>query len=104
MLDTIATALGLPIGGVLLLVGLIAAQLALQIVALVDLARRRHGVRYGRKWVWAIVIVAGNLVGAVLYLALGRSPAPVAEPATGGSSGSGGARAIRELYGDQPDD
>jgi len=46
-------------------------QLAVQIYSLVDLARRSR-VPGGRKWVWALVIVAGNLLGALIYLVIGR--------------------------------
>ena len=46
-------------------------QIALQIYALVDLSRR-DSVMWGRKWVWAVIIIAGNLLGAIIYLGMGR--------------------------------
>jgi len=58
---------------------LIAAQLALVIVSLIDLARR-PAVLGGRKWIWLLVILLGNMLGPILYLALGRKAAPAAEP------------------------
>lgn len=58
---------------------LIAAQLALVIVSLIDLARR-PAVLGGRKWVWLLVILFGNMLGPILYLALGRKAAPAAGP------------------------
>jgi hypothetical protein len=84
------------------LVGLIAlgtAQLTLQVIALVDLARRTV-VPGGRKWRWALLIILGALVGALLYLALGRSATPSAgaEELRGGSDAAR-RRAIDTLYG-----
>ena len=61
---------------VLILIGaLIAVQIGLAIYALIDLWRRNR-VAGGRKWVWAIVILIGNLAGPVLYLAVGRDVPP----------------------------
>jgi xanthosine utilization system XapX-like protein len=65
----------LPAPLVVAILALAFIQVGLQIFGLVDLVRRPW-VPGGRKWVWALVIVAGNLVGAVVYLALGRRPAP----------------------------
>jgi hypothetical protein len=55
------------------LLGLAAIQLALQIWAIVDLVRR-HSVRFNAKWMWALIIVCGGLLGLILYLAWGRLP------------------------------
>ena len=68
-----------------LVLGLIVVQLALQLYALADLARRDR-VRGDRKWAWALAIAFGNLVGAIVYLAVGRAPAEVDIPA--GASGA----------------
>lgn len=57
---------------VAILVPLIAVQLALMIVALRDLVRPERRVRGGPKWVWAIVIVFGELLGPAIYLLAGR--------------------------------
>jgi hypothetical protein len=90
---------GLPTAAVIAICAVLLVQLVLQIAGLVDLARRRH-VTGGRKWVWVLVIVLGNLLGAIVYFAVGRSaaaPGPAAERA-----GDRGARdrAIDRLYGD----
>ncbi len=45
-------------------------QLILMIVALVDLSRREK--TRGPKWVWALVIIFGELLGPILYFILGR--------------------------------
>lgn len=54
-----------------LLLPLIILQLALMIVALVDLIRRQE-VLGGNKLLWGILIVAVNIFGPILYLVLGR--------------------------------
>ena len=84
-----------------LLVVLIVVQLSLQVFALVDLVRRDN-VRGGKKWVWALVIAFGNLIGAIVYLAVGRHPdVDVAAGGSGASTaGSESAqRAVDTLYG-----
>ena len=45
-------------------------QLALQIWAIIDLMRR-DWVRFGRKWVWFLVMICGGLLGTILYVAFG---------------------------------
>ncbi len=45
-------------------------QLGLQIAALVDLARR-EATRWP-KWVWAVIIIAGEMLGPILYFLFGR--------------------------------
>ncbi|MBM7706227.1 PLD nuclease N-terminal domain-containing protein [Chryseomicrobium aureum] len=55
--------------------GLVAPILILQfiliVVALIDLVRIE--ATNGPKWVWAIVIVLGNLIGPIIYFAVGRN-------------------------------
>jgi hypothetical protein len=53
-----------------LLLPIIVVQLALIVVALRDLMRRRT-VR-GEKWMWVIIIVFVNMLGPILYFVLGR--------------------------------
>jgi Phospholipase_D-nuclease N-terminal len=45
-------------------------QLALMIVALVDLIRRKR--TKGPKWVWVLAIVFVNFFGPIVYLLFGR--------------------------------
>jgi hypothetical protein len=52
------------------LIPVLLLQLALMAVALVDLVRRER--TNGPKWVWALVIVFGELLGPVVYLLFGR--------------------------------
>jgi hypothetical protein len=51
---------------------LLALQLILIAIALRDLLRPDRRVRGGRKWAWGVVIVLGELLGPLLYLAVGR--------------------------------
>jgi hypothetical protein len=53
-----------------LLIPLIVVQLGLMIFCLVDLSHRAQ-VK-GPKWLWAILIVFGELIGPVAYLIVGR--------------------------------
>ncbi len=51
---------------------LLIIQFALMLVALVDLARRAEVVG-GKKWLWLLLILLANVVGAIIYLAVGRN-------------------------------
>ena len=53
-----------------LILPLIVLQLALMIVALTDLIRREK--TRGPKWMWAIIILLGELLGPILYFIIGR--------------------------------
>jgi sorbitol-specific phosphotransferase system component IIC len=53
------------------IIPLVLIQLILVIVALVDLIRREK-VRYLPKWLWAIIIMLGELIGPIVYLIIGR--------------------------------
>jgi drug/metabolite transporter (DMT)-like permease len=77
-----------------------AVQLATQVYALVDLARRDE-VFGGRKWVWALIIVLGNLLGAIGYLVGGRLVPAVDISGSSASTAGGEAarRAVDALYG-----
>ena len=60
---------------------LAAVQIGLDVVALVDLYRRpANQVVTGNKWIWVAIIVLVNILGAILYLAIGRTQPPAAEP------------------------
>jgi len=55
-----------------LLVPLVVVQLALMALALRDLLNEDRRVRGGNKGIWACVIVFGQLLGPLAYLAFGR--------------------------------
>jgi hypothetical protein len=56
----------------LLLSPIILVSLGLLIFCLVDLLRPARHVKGGNKWLWALVIVVGGLIGQLVYLFVGR--------------------------------
>ena len=52
------------------IIPIVLLQLILMIVALVDLSKREK--TRGPKWLWAIIIIFGELVGPILYFVIGR--------------------------------
>lgn len=54
-----------------LLIPIVLIDFVLKIAALIDLIRREQ-VAGGKKWLWAIIILAINYFGPVIYLVLGR--------------------------------
>ncbi|HAL16816.1 MAG TPA: transcriptional regulator [Anaerolineaceae bacterium] len=52
------------------LIPVIIIQLGLMVFALVDLVRRER--TKGPKWMWALIIVAVNIIGPVVYLLAGK--------------------------------
>ncbi len=82
-MSALADRLGVSTPVLLLIVLLVIVQMVVAMVALVDLWKR-DWVAGGRKWVWVLLILFGNLAGSVLYLAVGRDvPPPVAEQPVG---------------------
>ena len=53
-----------------LIIPLILLQLILMVVALIDLVRREK--TRGPKWLWAIIIILGELLGPIIYLVFAR--------------------------------
>ena len=53
------------------LIPLFIIQVALMVIALIDLAKRER-VRGGNKVIWAVVIVLVNVIGPIIYLFAGR--------------------------------
>jgi hypothetical protein len=54
------------------LIPLIVLQVVLLVVGLYDLTRPERRVKGGSKWVWAIVIVFGQILGSLVYFLFGR--------------------------------
>jgi phospholipase D-like protein len=55
-------------------------EIGLDVFALIDLYRRpKAQVVTGNKWIWVAIVLLVNLLGAILYLAVGRQQAPSAD-------------------------
>ncbi|MFC5502653.1 PLD nuclease N-terminal domain-containing protein [Lysinimonas soli] len=93
-LDLSTIPLGVLIGlGVVLLL-----EITLDVIALVDLYRRPvASVALGNKWIWVAVILLVNLIGAILYFAIGRRPAPAVEQPSAGPSAPERTRSAAEI-------
>ncbi|MBN1137619.1 MAG: PLDc_N domain-containing protein [Anaerolineae bacterium] len=52
------------------LVPVLLLQLGLAVFCLIDLVRRNR--TRGPKWMWAIIIIFGELLGPLIYLLIGR--------------------------------
>lgn len=76
-------------------------QLTLQIAALVSLVRTPASriTIGGHKWVWALIIIFGEIVGAIVYFAAGRTPKPAEETAPSRPADVRSAAAADALYG-----
>jgi hypothetical protein len=81
------------------------AQIVFELWALVDMLRRPESelTLGGRKWLWAIIILFVNWVGAILYLVAGRKPAPVVEVTPSAPTSERADAALDSLYG-KPED
>jgi hypothetical protein len=90
----------LPVAALIALGVVVALQFGLQIYGLIDLSRRDR-VAGGRKWLWLLVIVFGQILGAIVYLVVGRSEPPSAEPGGRGNGGASARQAIDSLYGER---
>ncbi|MCO5177616.1 MAG: PLD nuclease N-terminal domain-containing protein [Thermomicrobiales bacterium] len=101
-MSSISDSLGVSMAVAIVILALAAIQLAIQIYALIDLARRKQ-VTGGKRWVWLLVIIFANLIGAILYLAIGRTTPPVSEPVQDAAAAESAAERARStadlLYG-----
>lgn len=52
------------------LIPLIILQLILMVIGLIDLSKRKY--THGPKWLWALIIVLGEIWGPVVYFIFGR--------------------------------
>ena len=93
-----AEQLQLPPGALVAVIVLAVVELALAVFCIVDLIRR-PAVLGDRKWLWVLLIVLFTLPGSIIYLAIGRVPAPAPEVAEdGGDTLPRAAAAATALY------
>lgn len=76
--ELLATTQPLSLTAWLLVAAIGAIDLGLTVWALVDIVRRPR-VTGGYKWMWVIVVLAIEPIGALVYLALGRAETPFAD-------------------------
>jgi hypothetical protein len=90
----------LVVGGVL-----VVAQLAFEIYALVHMLRRpaEELSLGGRKWLWAIIILFINWIGAIIYFVAGSKPAAAVDVAPSAPVAERAASAADALYGSPKD-
>ena len=94
----------LPVPALIGLGLLIVVQLALDVVALLDLYKRPvEQVALGDKWIWVAIIVLVNTIGAILYLVIGRKAAAVVETAPKTAATTRAEVAADALYGERKD-
>lgn len=76
-------------------------QLGFEIYALVDMLKRPADqlALGGRKWLWAIIILFINWIGAIIYLVAGRKPVPAVDVAPAAPAAERAASAADALYG-----
>jgi hypothetical protein len=53
-----------------LIIPLVLIQLVLMVTALLDLYKREK--TRGPKWMWALIIIFGELIGPIVYFTVGR--------------------------------
>jgi hypothetical protein len=83
------------------------AQIALEVFALVKLIRTPDDqLVFGKKWPWVLIILFVNFIGAIVFLAAGRTPAAAVDPAAqpGATDETRAARAADVLYGPRQGD
>jgi len=84
------------------LVALGLVELALVVFCIIDIVRR-PAVLGDRKWVWIVIVALFNLVGSIIYLAIGRvQPPPPETHAEPDATGGRVAAAADILYGPAP--
>jgi hypothetical protein len=92
----------IPTGAMVALVALGLVELALVVFCVIDIVRR-PAVLGERKWIWIVIVLLFNLIGSIIYLAIGRAQPPPPEPrAEAGATAGRVAAAADILYGPAP--
>ncbi len=93
-------------GALVALVVLGIVELGLAIYCIVDIVRR-PAVAGGHKWVWIVIVALFNLIGSIIYLAVGRAQPEAAEvradPEPEAAARGKAAAAADLLYGPPPE-
>ncbi|MDO8915399.1 MAG: PLD nuclease N-terminal domain-containing protein [Coriobacteriia bacterium] len=81
------------------------AQISFELWALVHMLRQpseRLNLG-GRKWLWAIIILFVNFLGAIIYFAAGRKPAEAIDTVAATPTQQRATAAVDSLYGSSED-
>lgn len=92
----------LPTGALFAIGALVVVQLTLQIAAVVQLVKtpKERVSLNGNKAIWAIIIVAGEMVGAIVWFFAGRKPQAAEDPIAAASKTPDAVQtAVDSLYG-----
>jgi len=93
-------------GALVALVVLGVVELGLAIYCIVDIVRR-PAVAGGHKWIWIVIVALFNLIGSIVYLAVGRAQPEAtevrADPQPEAAARSKAAAAADLLYGPPPE-
>lgn len=103
-MNGIEVLLSLPTPALIGLGALALAQIVLDVIAFVDLYKRpKERLVIPNKWIWAAIILVVATIGAVIYLAAARKPAPAAEKKREPSAPARASEAVDLLYGGRKD-
>ncbi|MDP2183284.1 MAG: PLD nuclease N-terminal domain-containing protein [Actinomycetota bacterium] len=91
--------LNLPTPALVAIVVLGTAQIALELYAVIDIVRRPADQIAGTKVMWILIVVFVNLIGAIVYLLVGRKPATVTQSEAAVAQGDAARTAVDTLYG-----
>jgi len=94
--------LGIGTTEIVLIALAIVVEVALLLWALIDLIKRPEAeILGGRKWPWILLAALVNVIGPILYLAIGRVTPTLAAGTEGAVPGTDRTRAaVDTLYGD----
>lgn len=77
-------------------------QISVEIYAIIDIIRRPADRIAGPKFMWVLIVLLVNLIGAIVYLLVGRKPAPVTQEGASVAQGDAARNAVDTLYGGDP--
>lgn len=83
---------------------LVLVQMGLEVYAIIDIIRRPNDhITGGNKLLWVVVVLFINMIGAIVYLAVGRKPAPAQDVAPAAPAAERASDAADMLYGQRED-
>jgi len=91
----------LPTWMIATLVVVAVAQIALEVYAIVDIIKRpKDRITGDNKVLWILLVVFVNLIGAIIYLVVGRKPEAVADSKPVDTAPEVSRNAVETLYGE----